>query len=382
MEENKQIKISLKTAIIIVCIIIIFIIGIIAIFKYSIKNEVSEKKTSRNYIYNEEIESIVIKYYEGYNIATGNVISDTIPLNQIELETNDLKEVSNLINNLTKVEYSKDDEMYGHMQYDYICDYYKLEINDIFTIYIGDQYGIVDGNNDYFKVPEALYKKVLEIVQKYNEKNVYKKINSEKVSIIFNEEVFEVTDEQQLRELSNYQYYIINASDDDFKTEKIAYTLDLSDGRKIDIYFASVLSCIYYGNGTYEYIYTGNLENYVEKIFENSKVKMSTNNVNKIIVTYKNKEYVIGNQDKIEELLNEFKNLKYNDYNYLNSMSESSFDENDIKIYVNNSKYIIPGNSSWGSRFYIDEDGKLYDVSGLYNNNLETYFRDLVNYDK
>ena len=373
MEENKQIKISLKTAIIMVCIIIIFIIGIIAIFKYSI---------SRNYIYNEEIESIVIKYYEGYNIATGNIISDTIPLNQIELEINDLKEVSNLINNLTKVEYSKDDEMYGHMQYDYICDYYKLEINDIFTIYIGDQYGIVEGNNDYFKVPEALYKKVLEIVQKYNEKNVYKKINSEKISIIFNEEIFEVTDEQQLRELSNYQYYIINASDDDFKTEKIAYTLDLSDGRKIDIYFASVLSCIYYGNGTHEYIYTGNLENYVEKIFENSKVKMSTNNVNKIIVTYKNKEYVIDNQDKIEELLNEFKNLKYNDYNYLNSMSESSFDENDIKIYVNNSKYIIPGNSSWGSRFYIDEDGKLYDVSGLYNNNLETYFRELVNYDK
>ena len=165
MEENKQIKISLKTAIIMVCIIIIFIIGIIAIFKYSI---------SRNYIYNEEIESIVIKYYEGYNIATGNIISDTIPLNQIELEINDLKEVSNLINNLTKVEYSKDDEMYGHMQYDYICDYYKLEINDIFTIYIGDQYGIVEGNNDYFKVPEALYKKVLEIVQKYNEKNVYK----------------------------------------------------------------------------------------------------------------------------------------------------------------------------------------------------------------
>lgn len=382
MEENKQIKISLKTAIIMVCIIIIFIIGIIAIFKYSIKNEVSEKKTTRNYIYNEEIESIVIKYYEGYNIATGNIISDTIPLNQIELEINDLKEVSNLINNLTKVEYSKDDEMYGHMQYDYICDYYKLEINDIFTIYIGDQYGIVDGNNDYFKVPEALYKKVLEIVQKYNKKNVYKKINSEKISIIFNEEIFEVTDEQQLRELSNYQYYIINASDDDFKTEKIAYTLDLSDGRKIDIYFASVLSCIYYGNGTHEYIYTGNLENYVEKIFENSKVKMSTNNVNKIIVTYKNKEYVIDNQDKIEELLNEFKNLKYNDYNYLNSMSESSFDENDIKIYVNNSKYIIPGNSSWGSRFYIDEDGKLYDVSGLYNNNLETYFRELVNYDK
>ena len=393
MEENKHIKISLKTVIIILSIIIFLIIGLIAILIGSTNKEKpltsdsrtdmsNQESSNGDYIYNKEIQSIVIKYYEGYNIATGDAISDTIPLNTIDLKSDDLNEMSKLIKTLTKVKYSKNDEMYSHMQYDHICDYYKLEINNSFIIYIGDEYGITDEKNDYFKVPEELYNKVLKIVKKYNEDNVYKTINSEKITIICNQEKLDIIDKEQLDELSSYQYYVINATDKDFNNEKIAYTLELSDSRKIDIYFASVLSCIYYSDGTHEYIYTGNLEDYVEKIFENSKVKISTNNVNKILVTYKNKEYVIDNKDKIEEILKEFKNLEYNDYSYLNSMSESSFDENDIKIYVNNSKYIIPGDRGWASRFYIDEDGKIYDISGLYNNNMEEYFRELVNYNE
>lgn len=392
MEENKHIKISLKTAIIIVCCITILIIGIIASMSNFTKKEYPlnlnsrtdefEENSNGDYIYNKEIQSIVIKYYEGYNIATGDVISNTIPLNTINLKSKDLDEVSKLIKTLTKVKYSKDDEMYSNIQYDHICDNYKLDINNNFTIYIGDEYGITYEKNDYFKVPQELYNKVLEIVKKYNEDNIYKAINSEKITIICKQEKLEVNDTEQLKELSSHQYYSINASDKDFANKEVSYTLDLNDGRKIDIYFASVLSCIYYENGTHEYIYTGNLENYVKKLFKNSKVKINTNVVDKIKVTYKNKEYIIDNQDKIKELLREFKNLQYNDFNYLKYMSESDFDENDIKIYVNNSKYIIPGDTGWGNRFYIDEDGKLYGVSSEYNNNLEKYFKELVNYDK
>lgn len=109
---------------------------------------------------------------------------------------------------------------------------------------------------------------------------------------------------------------------------------------------------------------------------------MDINNVGKIKVTYKSKEYIIEDQNKIEELLKAFKNLGYRDYNYLKSMSESDFDDNDIKIYVNNTKYIIPGDVGYGSRFFGDEDGKLYDVSGLGNNELEKYFRELVNWEE
>ena len=366
MEKNKQIKVSLKTAIIIIiCIIAILIIGIVIVIKSG----------EGNYIYNEDIKSITIKYYEGYNFGTGDAIRDTIPLNTINLKSDDLNELSKLIKVLTKVKYSKYDERYRHIPYDYLLDNYKLEINGNFIIYIGDQYGIVAEKNDYFKVPEELYNKILKITQNYNEQNLYKKINSTKITIISEQEKFEVTDEEQLNQLSNYQYYVINASDKDFENlGKIAYTLDLNDGRKIDTYLG-VLSCIYYENGTHEYIYTGNLENYVEKIIGNSKVKLNTNTVTSIIVTYKNKEYIIDNKDKILEILKELKNLKYDDYDYLKSMSEADFDENDIKIFVNNSKYIIFENQC----FYIDEDGKWYFVSELYN--LEKYFKDLVNYD-
>lgn len=211
---------------------------------------------------------------------------------------------------------------------------------------------------------------------------LFKSINSEKITIISDNEKLEVTDVEQLKEFSNYKYYVINASDEEFKDEKVAYTLDLNNGTKINVYFASVLSSIYYSNGSHEYIYTGNLEDLVEKIFKNSKVKMDTNNVDKIKVTYKNKEYVIDDQNKVAELLKNFKNLEYRDYNYLKSMSELDFDDNDIKIYVNKGEYIIPGDIGYGSRFYVDENGKLYDISGLDNNNLEKYFKELVNYDE
>lgn len=404
MEE--KIKISLKTAIIIASVIIVlFIVSIVSFCQYiknnqSSSNEVS-KETSQesykeekqeekivessdsDYIYNHEIQSIVIKYYEGYNIATGDAISDTIPLNTIELKDKDLTEMSNLIKTLTKVKISKNSEEYGHMQYDHICDYYKIEINDDVILLIGDEYGILEQNSAYFKVPEDLFNKVLEIVKKYNEENVYKSISSEKVTIISDNEKLEVTDAEQLKEISSCQYYAIIASNEEFKDEKVAYTLDLNSGTKIDVYFASVLSCIYYPDGSHEYIYTGNLEDVVKKIFENSKVKMNTGNVEKIKVTYKNKEYIIDDENKIAEILKDFKNLEYRDYNYLESMSESDFDDNDIKIYVNNSKYIISGgNIGYASRFYIDEDGKLYDIAGLGDNGLEKYFKELVNYDE
>lgn len=146
MEENKQIKVSLKTVIIIICIIAVLVIGIIVAIKCAVKenrtvssNSSGISQTEESYIYNEEIKSITIKYYEGYNIASGDIISDTIPLNTINLKFDDFNEVSNLIKVLTKVKYTKDDEIYSHIQYDHICDEYKLEINDNFIIYIGER---------------------------------------------------------------------------------------------------------------------------------------------------------------------------------------------------------------------------------------------------
>ena len=335
---------------------------------------------NKEHIYNKKINSITIKYYEGYNYATGEAISDSIPLNKIKLKSKDLKEVSRLIKKLSKVKYSKNSEEYGHMQYDHLVDMYRLEINNSFIIYIGEEYGITDSTKDYFRVSKRLYNKISDIAKKNSKKNLYKKINSNKITIIHGKEKYEVTDKEELKKISNFNYYFIKGNDKEFEGEEVAYTLDLHDGRKIKVYNASVLSWIYYKDGTHKYIKTRGLEEYLDQIFENRKVKIIKDDVNKIDVTYKNKRYTIDDQNKIKELLKSFKNFKYNDYDYLKSMKESDFDANDIMIYVNNSKYIIPGNSGIANRYYIDEDGKFYDVSGFENSKTEKYFKKLVNY--
>lgn len=45
----------------------------------------------------------------------------------------------------------------------------------IILLYILENgYGIVAEKNDYFKVPEELYNKILDITKNYNEENLYK----------------------------------------------------------------------------------------------------------------------------------------------------------------------------------------------------------------
>lgn len=69
MEENKEIKISLKTAIIMICIIIILIIGIIAIAKYIIKKDKSEIPTP---IQSEVTTTVTYKDNDGFSVYTFN----------------------------------------------------------------------------------------------------------------------------------------------------------------------------------------------------------------------------------------------------------------------------------------------------------------------
>lgn len=67
MEEKNQIKISLKTSIIIACIIAIFIIGIIAIIKYCIENNKTEMSVP---IPNELTTDIIYKNNDGFSVYT------------------------------------------------------------------------------------------------------------------------------------------------------------------------------------------------------------------------------------------------------------------------------------------------------------------------
>lgn len=79
-------KKTVKTTIITIFITMALIIGIII--------AVVEKG---NHVYNDKIKSITIKYYEGYGIISGDMLDDTIPLNTINLQSDDLNNVSKLI---------------------------------------------------------------------------------------------------------------------------------------------------------------------------------------------------------------------------------------------------------------------------------------------
>ena len=73
-------------------------------------------------------------------------------------------------------------------------------------------------------------------------------------------------DDDQLEKIRSTQYYAMNISDDTLEGEQVAYVVDLHNGDQLDVFFASVLGKIRYADGSYEYVYTGNLEEYLDEI--------------------------------------------------------------------------------------------------------------------
>ena len=373
-----------RIVLIIVIITVLFVIAAIGITSYILKNKtttIEETEHREGLVYNKKINSITIKYYNGYNIATGDAISDTIPAFKVELKGKDLEKVSKLVKSLTYYKIPEEDGCENSKDcLNTIFDNYELIVNNEFSLYLDKEYGFVTEPYNTFKVPEDLYKMISNKVEENNKKNVYKQLNSKKLLILHGNERYEVKDTVYVEELSKYDYYKINAKDEEFKEETIEYILDLGDGRTIDLYHASVLSRMNEKDGTHYYIHSGDLAELVEKIYKNSKIKIVTENVSIITVTYQGNKYTIEDQNKINEIVNELKYLEYNDYNYSSKMSETDFGDSDIIINVNKTKYIIPGEMYIGNRYFIDVTGKVYNVSGLSNSMTEKYVKELVNY--
>ncbi len=373
-----------RIALIIVIITVLIVIAAIGVTSYILKNkttDVEEKEHRTGAVYDKKINSITIKYYNGYNVATGDAISDTIPAYKIELKGKDLEKASKLVKSLTYYKIPEEDGCDEKVNcISHIYDQYELIINNEFSLYLDKEYGFVTEPYDTFKVPEELYKMATVKVEDNNKKNVYKQLNGKRYSILYGNERYEVKDSKYVEELSKYDYYKINAKDEEFKEDTIEYILDLGDGRKIDLYRASVLSRMNEKDGSHYYIHSGDLAKLVEKIYKNSKVKTATDNVSIITVTYQGNKYTIEDQNKINEIVNELNYLEYNDYNYSRTMSESDFDDSYIIININRTKYVIPGEKYIGNRNFIDASGKVYDVSGLHNSMTEKYVKELVNY--
>ncbi|MCR5598028.1 MAG: hypothetical protein K6G19_07635 [Lachnospiraceae bacterium] len=215
-----------------------------------------------------DVESVSIRYYIGYNIATGDAISDVIPCCTVEVNGEELAKLADILPELTKVTVDPDSEEYSHIMYDHFTDYYELTINDDLVLYIGDEYGMDISSGERFAVPAELFDTVESIVEDYSKNNVYKTLGAEQVTVTnMDGKEIEITDQDQLEMLKSYEYYVINADDETFEEEKIAYVVDLHNGDMLEVHFAGVIAKLSHADGSYEYIYIRGIEDYLDCIF-------------------------------------------------------------------------------------------------------------------
>jgi len=206
--------------------------------------------------------------------------------------------------------------------------------------------------------------------------------SSEKITIISedNKQVT-ITDVEYIKQLEEKSEYTkVNYNKNTLDNEKISYIVDLNNGTKIYVYVASCLGKVINENSEeyfvtfmedYEDIIGIMFENYISG--RNEKIKAK-----EIIVKYQGKEYNIKDKNKVKSIIDKLKICKYNTYDWLVDFTKKDYGEEDIVIIIGNNKVIIPGNSGIGNRYYIDEDEKVYMISGL--NEIEKYFKELVNY--
>ena len=219
-------------------------------------------------IVTQDVESISVRYYVGYNVATGDMIRNTIPCHTIEISGEDLAMLAELLSELSKDTTDPSSEAYEHIIYDHIMDYYELTVNGDLVLHIGNEYGVVVSSDEVFAVPSELYDTVDRIAEEYNEENVYSTLDVDHVTVTNDHgEVLEITDPEQLEMLRTIKYYTINADDEFFEGETNAYVMDLHNGDILEIHFASVIGRLCHADGSSEYVYIQGMEEYLDSVF-------------------------------------------------------------------------------------------------------------------
>ncbi len=337
-----------------------------------------EKKRNSNY----SKDSIIIRYYPSYNIATAEAINSIKPFVdevRIELKGEEKAKVLEFVSNVKQTDFNFDE-----CDCVYMVDQYEIIVNDKDKYSMGNEFGKKDDIT--FEIPKEIDEYISNIISDYVKKNIYKSITANKITIEIDGEKIELEDQNDIDNILEYKYFEVHEKEDYKKYDGGPRGIIELDDTKIYLY------------GNINYISNGNNSTYA--IFNNSKgddlittAKRILNNnnmnikeklkTNTIEIEYKNNKYSIDDEEKIEEIYNEITDFTYSRYNYLEGMSEdTSFTSDDIKVIINDCRFYIPGNSSWGSRFFVDEDGSLYDVGELINSSFEKYVKEAINYDE
>lgn len=384
MEKN-VIKMKFITFITIIIVSILIIGGIIAfaLCKGNKDNNHGNNIELVNEESNNEEKFIKIRYAYTYNVATADALNEInddgeyIDILEINLEGENLEKVTSL---LEKQSYKKIENLKLA-----VMDVYEVNINDEIKLSItpGQNYAQYNKGKESFiiKISEELVNEIDRIVQEEASKNIGK-FSSEKITIISedNKQVT-ITDVEHIKQLEEKSKHTkVNNNENTLDNEKISYTVDLNNGTKIYVYFASCLGKVVNENGEEYYVaFIGNYEDIVGIMFENyisgrnEKIKAE-----EIIVKYLNKEYSIKDKNEVKSIIDKLKICEYNTYDWLEDFTEEDYGEEDIVIIIGNNKVIIPGDKGLGNRYYIDEEERVYMISGL--NELEKYFKELVDY--
>ncbi|MBR4177858.1 MAG: hypothetical protein IKR57_00750 [Bacilli bacterium] len=363
----------MKKRIIMIAIIIILIIGILAILYFNNRGE-----------HIDNINKITIKFYPGYNIATAEGINDItkngnyVDEVRFDLTGEDFKKAKKFFSNIKQTNFD-----FETCDCVYMMDEYEVYLNDNIKISMGDEFGIKDDIT--FEIPEDFSDFMYNLILNYSDKNIYKSLISNTLSINKDGVITEITDKNEIDTILHYKYFIVNNHEDFTSYDKgPQVTLILDNNTKVYLY-GGIMGYI---ESPEENTFIVFLENkisiykYIENIFENRKLNLKVKlNVDVIKVEYKENTYEITDKNKIEEITKELLTFRHYRPNYiLNMKEETSVSKEDIKIIFNNCRYYILGNKHYGNRYFVDENNVMYDVEGLISSNTEKYIKELVNY--
>ena len=332
------------------------------------------------YIYSDKIEKITIKYYPGYNIATAEAINsfnkdgDYISSVVINLEGEDFNTAKGFFSKIKPTDFDFDS-----CDCAYILDEYEVYLNDTTKISMGNEFGMTD---EYiFDISEEFNNFITKLMFEYNNKNLYKSIESKSATIEMNGDKLSIN-EKDLTKLLSYKYYTVN-NNEDYHT----YDNGIKGSIKFDNYtvylYGSDMAYLSNKDDSTYIVFVSpdnvNIYEFANNLIVNDRLKLSSKlNTDIIKVEQNGKTYEIKEKDKINEIVNELLYLGYSRPNFVLSMKESSFTKEDIKITFNKCRFYIPNSQNYGSRFFVDEDDKMYSVTGLNSSKLESTVKDLI----
>lgn len=349
-----------------------------------------------HYLYSDQNKSIIdvrikdieIDYYPGYNIATAEAINDLnkngnfVDEIKIKVTGDDFDNLSKLISELKVTDYD-----FSSCNCAYIMDEYLIVVNDEYTLSLGNEFGLYSSSldNKIFSVPKELDELISKKMNEYNNENLYKELKFTNAYIEENNSKIELSEE--LNKLKEYKYFLVNENDDYLNYDGgYKYIIVLDDNTKIYIYNSNIAYIDIPNELSSFVMFTSSnktsIDRFVKNTVQNRKLDLSNKlKTNIIKVEYNDNNYNITDTNTINDAIEELKYLSYNNFPYLDNMTEESIiNSGVIKIIINDCKYYIPTSVGIGNRYFIDKDGIIYDVGELTNTKFEKYVKELVGY--